>query len=102
MYCQKNPNEILVILGLLWSNDFDPNISIKSNRGSVWIKTLTFVAENTHINDERYTYPISIGLKSNDHEKIERMFVNELNELSTGINNEFDSTAIKTEGISSF
>ena len=71
----KNSNEILVVLGLLWSDDFDPNTSIKSNRGSVWIKPLTFVAERTHTNDERDTYPISIGLKSNDHEKIERMVV---------------------------
>ena len=95
MYCENNSNEILVILGLLWSDDFDPNTSIKSNRGSVWIKTLTFVAENTRTNDERDAYPISMGLKSNNHERIERMFVSELNELSSGINNEFYSTALK-------
>ena len=25
-----------------WSDDFEPNYSIKSNRGSVWVRTVTF------------------------------------------------------------
>ena len=95
MYYDKSSDEVLVILGILWSDDFDPNTSIKSNRGSVWVKTLTFVAENTHANDERDTYPLSIGLKSKNHENIERMIVRELNELSSGINNDFYSAALK-------
>ena len=45
---KSNPNvkqeDILVILGLQWSDDFEPNGSRKSNRGSVWIKTVTFIS----------------------------------------------------------
>jgi hypothetical protein len=36
---------LIVVLVVLWSDDFEPNKSIKSNRGSVWIKTATFIVK---------------------------------------------------------
>ena len=35
---------LLVILGIQWSDDFDLNSSSKINRGSVWMKTVTFIS----------------------------------------------------------
>ena len=38
-----NNDDLVVIMGLTWSDDFDPNSSIKANRGTVWIRTVTFI-----------------------------------------------------------
>ena len=73
IYSNYESKDYLVVLGILWSDDFDPNTSIKSNRGSVWIKTLTFVSDNVNKNDDKDTYPIAIGLKSNEHEDVEKI-----------------------------
>ena len=81
--------KILPILGIQWSDAFDPNSSIKSNRGSVWIKTVTFISETYNENRRNDTVPIAIGLKSNSHDIVERYFVDEINELGSGKNNEF-------------
>ena len=55
--------DLVVFLGVQWSDAFDPNSSIQANRGAVWIKTLTFVSETFHQNRIDHTYPIGIGLK---------------------------------------
>ena len=39
-------DELLIILAIQWSDDFEPNTSVQSNRGSVWIKTLSL---NGHV-----------------------------------------------------
>jgi hypothetical protein len=36
-------NEVIVLFLKLWSDDFDPNNSIKSNRQSVWVQTVTML-----------------------------------------------------------
>ena len=86
-----NTNNILVILGVQWSDDFEPNSSSKSNRGSVWIKTVSFISSSTSKNELSDTYPISIRLKASEHQNIESMFVQECSELSQGKNNVFYS-----------
>ena len=83
------PDDILVVLGVQWSDDFEPNGSSKSNRGSVWIKTVTFISSSESKNKLSDTYPISIGLKATDHNNIENMSVDECVELSNGTNNIF-------------
>ena len=88
-------NDIMILLGLQWSDAFDPNSSTKSNRGAVWIKTVTFVSNTFHNNNLHDTFPIAIGLKSNNHDDIERRFVEELLELGSGINNSFYCSAKK-------
>ena len=55
--------DIIVLLGISWSDDFDPNSSIKANRGGVWIRTVTFISDTFCENKLEDTYTISIGLK---------------------------------------
>ena len=57
-------NNLLVIIGIQWSDDFDPKSSSKINRESVWMKTLTFLTEDSHKNMLEDTYPMMIGLKN--------------------------------------
>ena len=39
MGMKQDNGDYLIILGILWSDDFAPNSSLKANRGSAWIKT---------------------------------------------------------------
>ena len=82
-------DNLIVLMGISWSDDFDPNSSIKANRGAVWIRTVTFISETFTDNTLEDTYTISIGLKSQCHDAIERDFVTELEELKNGKNNIF-------------
>ena len=72
-----------------WSDDFEPNTLNKSNRGSVWIKTLTMITDSSNKNDFVNTYSISIGSKSAQNDIIEIEYLKECQELSHGINNIF-------------
>ena len=73
---KSNPSvkekDILLLLGLQWSDDFEPNSSSKSNRGSVWIKTVSFISDRLTKNDIVNTYPISIGNKAPNHDVLEQ------------------------------
>ena len=65
----------------VWSDDFEPNYS-KLNRGSVWIKTITF-----HIPGRSYVpitnvYPIAVGPKGQRHNAIESALYKDIKELS--------------------
>ena len=97
--CTANANiskeDLIVLMGITWSDDFDPNSSIKANRGAVWIKTLTFVSTSFSENKVQDTYPISIGLKEVSHDIIEREFISELESLKSGENNVFFSMKLK-------
>ena len=80
-------DDLVVVLGTQWSDDFEPNSSSKSNRGSVWMKTITFISDSNTNNDIVNTYPLSIGLKSSSHDCIEEKFIKECSELCSGKNN---------------
>lgn len=67
-----------------WSDDFEPNYSTKSNRGSVWIKTVTISAPPQLLNAGSHTYVIALGPKSSSHDEIERKFQLELETLASG------------------
>jgi len=88
-------NDVMILLGLQWSDAFDPNTSIKSNRGAVWIKTLTFISNSFENNNLDDTFPIAIGLKSDCHDIIEQRYIKELADLGSGINNLFYCSAKK-------
>ena len=90
-----SPENIVTLLAMQWSDAFDPNSSIKSNRGAVWIKTVTFISETYNENRRNDTIPIAIGLKSESHDVVERYFVEEINELCSGINNQFYCARLK-------
>ena len=77
----------MVLLGLQWSDDFERNSSSKSNRGSVWIKTVSFISDTLTKNDIVNTYPISIGNKAPNHDTVETLFVKDCNDLASGNNN---------------
>ena len=103
---QANPNvlpdNLIVLMGISWSDDFDPNSSIKANRGAVWIRTVTFISQSFSDNTLEDTYTISIGLKNKCHDAIEREFVKELEQLKNGKNNQFFFNETKTRCNSSF
>jgi hypothetical protein len=89
---------IVVLMGLSWSDDFEPNSSIKANRGGVWIRTVIFISDTFCDNKLEDTYTISIGLKQNNHDVIEEKFLSELQDLSTGKDNKFYSMKRKSIG----
>ena len=84
MHSNSTNDELIVLLGIQWSDDCDPNSSIKSNRGSIWVKTVTFISEDFGKNDNADTYLISIGLKGFDHDEIEKKYINEPIDLGSG------------------
>ena len=45
-----DPKDVMILLALQWSDAFDPNSSIKSNRGAFWIKTVTLISKTFHDN----------------------------------------------------
>ena len=53
--------DVIILLALQWSDVFDPNSSIKSNRGTIWIKIVTFISEQFQEKRLENTFPISIG-----------------------------------------
>ena len=46
-----DPSDLIVLMGVQWSDDFEPNGSSKSNRGSVWLKSLMFVSDSYSNNE---------------------------------------------------
>ena len=88
----RSRNDIIVLLALQWSDDFEPNTSSKTNIGSVWLKTITFVSNTFSSNDLGNTFPISIGLKSSTHDIVETIFLNECKDLAAGKQHQFYST----------
>jgi hypothetical protein len=67
-----------------WSDDFEPNSSLtKSNRGGVWVKTMTFGPPDTHRHLMAYTYPVAIGPKNKSHEEVEIILRDDLLKMSS-------------------
>ena len=87
-------DNLMIITAVQWSDDFDPNSFCKNNRGSVWIKTLTFFSSDYDSNKIENTYPLSIGLKKDNHDIIEQAMINELFDLKSGEDNIFYSKAL--------
>jgi hypothetical protein len=76
---------VLPIFVSLWSDDFDPNRSIKANRQSVWIKTCTLFFMNDKGEKRESTYPIALSTKGCQHEDVECKIKQEIELLSSGI-----------------
>lgn len=65
----------------LWSDDFEPNYS-KLNRGSVWIKTITFhIPGRSHV-PITSVYPIAVGPKGLSHDAIETVLYQDIQSLA--------------------
>lgn len=78
---------VIPIFISFWSDDFDPNRSIKANRQSVWIKTCTIFFMNDKGKKIENTYPIALSTKGSNHEVIECLIKKEINMLQTGERN---------------
>lgn len=78
-----NRHSVLVLIGIEFSDDFDPNNSIKSNRQSVWMKSLTISPLTDKMHSMITTYPISFGLKNSNHQIVEEKMNIELFGLSS-------------------
>ena len=57
-------------------------------------KTLTFISSNYFSNSLENTYPISIASQNKNHDDVEKIFVDELNELKSNKTNIFYSKAL--------
>ena len=83
---QKYSNEqeypLVILFRFEFSDDFDPNSSIKSNRQSIWMKSLSISPPLNDLHRMTNTIPVSLGLKGEDHEIVEEHMLQELNELS--------------------
>ena len=65
-----------------WSDDFEP-YNIKQNKGNgVWTFTVTIYSKNSNRHCFDNTYLVSLGKKNDDHDYIEKVFVDELNEIN--------------------
>ena len=66
--------DVVVLLCIEWSNDFDPATSTKQNCRSCWIKTVTilpFCYSGKKVG-ESSTFPITIGRRNEDHKPVEK------------------------------
>ena len=77
-----NNRTVLVLWILEWSDGYDPHGFSKSNRGSAWIKVVTFVPPVKYSNSVMYTYPVALGPATADHDVVEKQFRDDLLELS--------------------
>ena len=64
---------VLIMTGVQWSDDFEPNSLSKSLRGGVWIKIITFLSKNSELNSIRDTNLISISSKHGSHDVVEKI-----------------------------
>jgi hypothetical protein len=69
-----------------WSDDFVPIVSMKSNRQSCWIKTVTIWSCNPEdvMDKMSATFPIAVGKKGSSHEAVEMAFADEIKRLRSG------------------
>jgi hypothetical protein len=76
--------KVMILYALEWSDGFEPSLSIKGNRGSIWIKTVTISPTIERLHSMAHTYPIALGYDTEDHEEVEEKFASELMQLRSG------------------
>jgi hypothetical protein len=54
-------NDVVILFVNEWSGGFEPDYSIKGNRGSSWIKTVTICPPPGKIHSLTHMYPIAVG-----------------------------------------
>jgi hypothetical protein len=78
-----------------WSDGFEPSLSIKGNRGSCWVKTVTIAPPPNKLHSLSHTYPIALGHDSDNHEEVEERFAEELLSIGRGDAMDFYHGALK-------
>ena len=56
----------------MWSDDFDPNKSVKSNRQIIWLKTTTIFSFTNDGLMVEHTYPMGLSKKGMDHDELDK------------------------------
>ena len=87
--------EVLTLYLTEWSDGFEPSLSIKGNRGSCWIKTVTISPPPHQLHSLSHTYPIALGLDGDSHEEVEEKFASELLSFGRGESMEFYHGALQ-------
>ena len=71
----------IVHIGIVkWSDDFEGNMSIKSDWSSMWTKTFTIICNGKQPTPNS-TYIVDLAEKSADHELVEALFAKSLKDL---------------------
>ena len=65
-----------------WSDGFEPHYSVKANRGSAWLITVTISPPQENKHGFSYTYPVALRKSSCNHEEVEEQFAEDLKKLS--------------------
>ena len=86
--------DLLILIAVIWSDDFDPNSKCMNNWGAFWIKILTFISPTNSSNGMNNTYSISIRSKRDNYDVIGSKMINELLELRNGKENVFYSKVL--------
>jgi hypothetical protein len=73
------PNYDIITFVTEWSDSFDANTSTKNNRGSVYVRSISFAKpDDSSWPISFYTYPICIGPSKGDKTVVESRFSDEL------------------------
>ena len=86
---------VLTLYIIEWSDGFEPSSSIKGNRGSCWMKTITISPPANKVHTFCNTYPIALSPDDGNHEEVERAFAKELLSLGSGGRNDFYHGGLK-------
>ena len=57
-----------------WSDGFELHYSVKANKGSAWLKSVTISPPQGNNHGLSYTYPLAFGKSPCDQEEIEEQF----------------------------
>lgn len=90
------PHNALCLFITEWSDAFEPTVSVKSIRGSCWMKTVTISPPPMQLHSISHTYPRAIGRDGDYHELVEAKFAAELQAFKSGCNLKFYHGGEKT------
>ena len=71
----------MILYLLFWSDDFEGSM-LRKNKNSVWLKTVTICPPHDQVTSTKYTYVIAIGRKGSDHDEINKLHNEELEQLN--------------------
>jgi hypothetical protein len=89
--------DVLTLYITEWSDGFEPSLSIKGNRGSCWIKTVTISPPPNKLHSLSHTYPIALGHDGDNHEEVEEKFAAELLSFGCGESMDFYHGTLKRD-----
>lgn len=71
----------MILYLIFWSDDFEGSM-LRKNKNSVWIKTVTISPPPDQQTSTKYTYVIAMGRKSNNHDEVNKIHNEELEQLN--------------------